>query len=163
MEEPAAEDIGRNQRFRNVLLELAHQRVIDDDLGLVCGPGVVLMAFEKVDLLLQFQRVGPVVVTLADGNVFTLAGQQGSREVRHHAQVSIARQQAHTGIALREFLANGRGVVRAAVVTNDQFEREINVLRKNAFNGLFYIESMIEGNHANTDFRDCIVIFHRYL
>ena len=142
---------------------MAHRLVVDDDLGLVRGSGVVLMTFEKADLPPQFQRIGPVVVTLADGDVIAPAGPKGSREVGHHAEVSFTRQQAHSDIALREFLADGRGVVRAAVITDDQFEREINVLRQNTFNGLLDIGCMIICNHANTDFGHINIIFHSYL
>jgi hypothetical protein len=86
------------------------------------------VAFEKINLLLQFQRVNPIVVTLAERDVLPLTGQKSSLNIRHYAKVFFTRQYSHTGIALRDFLADRRSIVRTAVIADYQFERECNLL-----------------------------------
>ena len=117
---------------------------------------IVGVGFQEVDLLLELEGVGPVVVTLAEGDVFGPGGDDGAVHHARHRAVSfgvlvfgLVKGLDDVGVAGGVFADDVGGAVGRGVVVDDGHEREVGLLHHEPFEGVADIGLVVVGDAAD--------------
>ncbi|MFZ1657995.1 MAG: hypothetical protein WAT61_04210 [Flavobacteriales bacterium] len=110
---------------------------------------MVGVGFQKINLFLQLTRVCPIIVTITEGDITTFTFTQSLKEIRHHTEVPFRQKQSDTvrilGLISPAYLAR---IVRADIVTYEQFYPPLQVLGQHSVNSIGDELSMPICNHT---------------
>ena len=117
----------------------------------------VRIGVEKIDLLLQFVRRRPIVVTFEYGKILAGEGAEPTVEVLLRdleadiflVEVRLDDMRILSDISHDNFLRS----IGGAILNHVDFEVEIGLLHQNAFQRLCDIFCMIVGDHHDADLR----------
>ena len=120
--------------------------------GVVVGQHVIGVGFEEVHLLLQLERVDPVIVALAIGDVLA-AGPVEQRREAPATQLVLVVLMNHRldevrvllGVALDDLC----GAVAGGVVVDQDLEGERGALRQEAVQGLLDVVDLVVGRASD--------------
>jgi hypothetical protein len=117
----------------------------------MAAEAIARVLIQKINLLLQFLRGSPVVVTFTNGDVFTLGGGYHIREQDAAFALLILvfflqdwpKERGILGIIISDDFCCA---VSGGIVVDDDLHWEIGFLLEEAFNALFDKSLMIVGN-----------------
>ena len=115
----------------------------------------IWMLSHHIHLLLELERINPVVITLTKGNEFTTTtGTNATAIAAKLGYIFMPPEDADfVWIFLLVLETDFAGLVVGAVFTNDEFEFEVSLLHHYAFNRLPNVWLVIVGDHVNRDNR----------
>ena len=99
--------------------------------------GAVRVTIEEINLLLQLERVGPVVVAFHRAMYCPRHAFKVATKLAHHPQVAFGQEQADSlRVAFPIVAHNGTRAIGRAVFADDELNREVGLLHEHALDGL---------------------------
>ena len=122
------------------------------------------VGFEEVDLLLEFERVGPIVVGFAEGDVGRVDALEHVHRVFPRADVGVAQERLDdAGVAGGVVADDFGGSVGRGVVGDESHEGEVRFLREEAVEHLRDELFLIVGNAGDGEFCiHCFILSQRH-
>ena len=108
----------------------------------VAGHEIVGVGFKEVDLKLEFVGIGPVVVTLAVGNVFSVGVHDGIHDATYRVAwfvelvLGLVNGFDDVGVTLGILADDGRGAIGRGIVVDNGLEGEGGLLHHKAVEAL---------------------------
>ena len=126
------------------------------DCSCMAAHRIIRVGFEEIDLLLEFERVGPVVIAFAEGDVF--ASGFGEDELLENATFSfrpliflMKDGENLIGILFSIFADDFCGAIGRTIIVDDDFDGKIALLHQKTIQTLPDERCVVIGDTAYTD------------
>lgn len=145
--------------FSQTLIQIFHVSFIFGYyLSLMKAHRIIRVGFEEVYLLLEFEGVGPVVISLAEG--YILATSFGEDKLLEHASHALGVEiflvedgENLIGVFFCIFADDFRGAIGRAIIVDDDFNGEIALLHQESIQTLPDERSVVVCDATDTDER----------